>query len=122
MPRKSRGLAGGECDADILAMKTFVAVAVVLMLLVAVTLAGGHAVRAQDFSSPPNILPPPPPPPPKLEVPRIPKLGEIPNSPSIALPQRGSFSDRITQCIEEGAAAGLGPNERAAFSRACANQ
>ena len=105
-------------------MKTFVAIAAVLLLSITVTPAGLHAVAAQDFSSPPNILPPPPPPPPppKLEVPKIPKLGEIPDSPKAALPQRGSFSDRVTQCIEQGAAAGLGPNERAAYSRACANQ
>ena len=80
---------------------------------------------AQDFSSPtPNLLPPPPPPPPppKLEIPKIPKLGEIPDSPKAALPQRGSFNDRVIRCIEEGSAAGLGPNERSAYSRACANQ
>lgn len=103
-------------------MKTFAAAVWILSL--AVALAGGYAVRAQDFSPPPNILPPPPPPPPppKLEIPKIPKMDEIPDSPKAALPQRGSFSDRITRCIEEGAAAGLGPNERAAYSRACANQ
>jgi hypothetical protein len=80
---------------------------------------------AQDFSSPPlNILPPPPPPPPppKIEVPKIPEMGEISSPPSVSLPQRGSFSDRITRCIQEGAAAGLGPNERSAYSAACANQ
>ncbi len=79
---------------------------------------------AQDFvTPPPNILPPPPPapPPPKIEVPKIPKMGEIPTSPKAALPRRGSFGDRVRGCIEEGAAAGLGPNEQAAYSRACAN-
>ncbi len=103
-------------------MKTFVAAICILSL--AITLAGGDVALAQDFSSPPNILPPPPPapPPPKLEVPKIPKMDEVPGSPGIPLPQRGSFSDRVTRCIEEGAAAGLGPNERAAYSRTCANQ
>lgn len=78
-----------------------------------------------DFSSPPpNILPPPPPPPPppKIEVPRVPRMDEIPSQPKAALPTRSSFKARITRCIEEGAAMGLSPNERAAYSRACANQ
>jgi hypothetical protein len=48
-------------------------------------------------------------------------MGEIPPSPKAALPRRGSFSDRIQSCIEEGAAMGLGPNERATYSRSCAN-
>jgi hypothetical protein len=80
---------------------------------------------AQDPSTmPPHLVVPLPPPlpPPKLEIPKIPKMDEIPISPKAALPRRGSFSDRISQCIEEGAAAGLGPNERAAYSRVCANQ
>jgi hypothetical protein len=33
-----------------------------------------------------------------------------------------SFSDRITGCLDEAAANGLGPSARAAYSRACANQ
>jgi hypothetical protein len=72
----------------------------------------------------PNLFAPPPPPipPPKIEIQKIPKEGELPTSPKVQQPRRGSFSDRVTRCIEEGAAAGLGPNERAAYSRTCANQ
>jgi hypothetical protein len=33
-----------------------------------------------------------------------------------------SFSDRVVRCLQQGAAAGLGPNDRAAYSRSCANQ
>jgi len=79
---------------------------------------------AQDPMFPqPNLLPPPPPPPPppKMDVPKIPKMDEIPSPPGVPLRQRGSFSDRVSRCIDEGAAWGLGPNERAAYSRACAN-
>jgi hypothetical protein len=36
-------------------------------------------------------------------------------------PPRPSFSDRVTTCLEEAAAAGLGPAERETYSRACAN-
>jgi|UPI0004B5F1F3 hypothetical protein len=82
--------------------------------------------QAQDLSSPPPVIlppaPPPPPPPPRIEVPRVPQMDEIPPPPRAALPRRSSFKQRISRCIDEGAAMGLGPNERAAYSRACANQ
>jgi hypothetical protein len=35
---------------------------------------------------------------------------------------RPSFSDRITTCLSDAAANGLGPGEREAYSRTCANQ
>jgi hypothetical protein len=70
--------------------------------------------------SPLSPPPPPPPPPPKIEVPVVPKMDEMPRQ---AQPSpRPSFSDRITSCLQDGAAAGLGPNDRAAYSRSCANQ
>jgi hypothetical protein len=71
----------------------------------------------------PNLLPPPPPPipPPRMDIPKIPKMGEIASPPGVKLPRRGSFSDRVSRCIDEAAAWGLGPNDRAAYSRACAN-
>lgn len=86
---------------------------------------GVSVVRAQDFiTPPPNILPPPPPPPPPpaIFVPKVPQMDEIPPQPKAALPRRGSFNERMRNCLAEGAAMGLGPNERAAYSRACANQ
>lgn len=101
---------------------SFLLVATFLMALV------GSAVHAQS----PNGLiggsrfnppPPPPLPGPDIHVPEIPKMdvpsrqvgggGNVPNS---------SFSDRIVRCLDEAAAAGLGPADRAAYSRACANQ
>ena len=74
---------------------------------------------------PPNgsqINPPSPPPlpGPKITVPVVPKLDELPSR-NYVTPARPSFSDRVTTCLEEGAAAGLGPSDRAAYSRACAN-
>ena len=99
-------------------------VSAAVMLSIFVTLGGVPAALAQDPSLPnPTLLPPPPPPPPppKIEVPRVPKMDEIPASPKAPLQRRGSFSDRVQGCIEEGAPMGLGPNERAAYSRACAN-
>jgi hypothetical protein len=65
---------------------------------------------------------PPPPPPPRIEAPVIPRLDAPPSQPHVRASERGSFSDRVSRCLEEGAAAGLGPNARAAYSRSCANR
>jgi hypothetical protein len=64
---------------------------------------------------------PPPPPPPKIEVPVIPQMDAPPRQ-SYAPAPRPSFSDRINKCLDDAAASGLGPHERAAYSRSCANQ
>jgi hypothetical protein len=63
---------------------------------------------------------PPPLPPPKIEVPVVPQMDAPPRL-NYQQPPRPSFSDRITTCLQEGAAAGLGPADREAYSRACAN-
>src|ERR1700761_6169416 len=70
--------------------------------------------------SPFNPPLPPPPPSPKIEVPKIPQM-DAPASQNYLPAPRPSFGDRVTTCLEEGAAAGLGPADRAAYSRACAN-
>jgi hypothetical protein len=69
------------------------------------------------------LVPPPPPAPPapSMAVPVVPKLDELPSA-NTAPRGRRSFGDRITDCLHEGAAAGLSPNKRAAYSRACANR
>jgi hypothetical protein len=46
----------------------------------------------------------------------------LPQPPQVQGLQRGSFGDRINKCLDDAAAAGLRPSERAAYSRACANQ
>ncbi len=68
-----------------------------------------------------NPPPPPPPPPPKIEPPVIPQM-DAPLRQNYAPAPRPSFGDRISRCLDEGAANGLGPNERAAYSRSCANR
>ena len=73
-------------------------------------------------SSPLNPPLPPPLPPPRIEVPAIPQMDAPPSQTSVAVSPRGSFSDRISSCLDEAAAAGLDPAQRAAYSRACANQ
>lgn len=64
---------------------------------------------------------PAPPPPPKIEVPVVPQM-DAPLVQNYAPPPRPSFSDRITTCLAEGAASGLGPTENSAYSRACATR
>lgn len=68
--------------------------------------------------------PPPPPPPPPVVVPTVPQLDAPAPTPRAQLPTRSrrSFGDRITDCLTDGNAAQLSPNDRAAYSRACANQ
>ena len=73
---------------------------------------------ASQFSPPP----PAPLPPPKTEVPVVPRMDAPPSQPAVQPSGRGSFSDRINNCLDEGAAAGLGPGDRAAYSRSCANR
>jgi hypothetical protein len=72
---------------------------------------------ASQFSPPPLA----PLPPPKIEVPVVPQMDAPPSQPAVLPSGRSSFSDRINNCLDEGAASGLGPNERAAYSRSCAN-
>ncbi|MDO9565009.1 MAG: hypothetical protein Q7J60_25600 [Bradyrhizobium sp.] len=100
--------------------KSSILMGAVLWALVAVTTA--HAQFIPPGGSQFNPPPPAPPPPPKIEVPAIPQMDAPLPVPQVQGLQRGSFGDRIGKCLEDGAAAGLGPNERAAYSRACANQ
>ena len=51
----------------------------------------------------------------------VPQMDAVPHQ-SYVPPPRPSFSDRITTCLSEGAAGGLGAGEREAYSRTCANQ
>jgi hypothetical protein len=91
----------------------------VMAALVAVN--GASAQFLPPGASQFNPPPPAPPPPPKIEVPVVPQMDAPPSQPAVQPSQRGSFSDRISNCLDEGAAAGLGPNDRAAYSRMCAN-
>ena len=90
---------------------------------VALLAADGSFAQVQIIppgGSPFNPPLPPPPPSPKIEVPKIPQM-DAPASQNYLPAPRPSFGDRVTTCLEEGAAAGLGPADRAAYSRACAN-
>ncbi len=96
----------------------------IIICLASVLLASG-AASAQVIIPPGGSLLnpplPPPPPPPKIEAPVIPQMDAPVTQNYVPAPQP-SFSDRITSCLDEAAANGLGPSARAAYSRACANQ
>jgi hypothetical protein len=117
-------LAAAAGDADIKAMtalRTALAAAAVFAAF-----AGPAAAQMIIPGTAPSVITPPPPPPspppPKIEVPVVPKLDSPPSSPKAQLQQRGHFSDRVARCLDEGAAMGLNAADRAAYSRACANQ
>ncbi|MFZ5739258.1 MAG: hypothetical protein ACOY6K_20495 [Pseudomonadota bacterium] len=99
--------------------------------------AGPAAAQVVLPGAMPSAIPPPAPPPsappPVITVPKVPQLAApppltheriqpAPDLPKAQLQQRGHFGDRISRCLDEGAAMGLNASERAAYSRACANQ
>lgn len=47
----------------------------------------------------------------------------VPQAPAMLtpMPSGPSFGDRVTQCMQAGAAAGYGPNDLSGYTRACAN-
>jgi hypothetical protein len=97
---------------------------ILIVVCLASALLGPGAASAQFIppgSSQLNPPLPPPPPPPKIEAPVVPQM-DVPITQSYAPAPQPSFSDRITSCLDEAAANGLGPSARAAYSRACANQ
>jgi hypothetical protein len=79
---------------------------VVVALAATLSATNAHAQLLPPGGSALTAPLPAPIPPPKIEVPVV----------------RGSFGDRITNCLQEAAAAGVRPSRRAAYSRACANR
>ncbi|NEW96872.1 hypothetical protein DY467_08785 [Rhodopseudomonas sp. BR0G17] len=87
-------------------------------------------------TAPSSITPPPPPPsapPPVITVPVVPKLADpppltheriqpAPDLPKAQLRRGRSFGDRIQDCLNDSTAAQLNSTDRAAYSRACAQQ
>jgi len=98
----------------------------ILVCVVVASFLAGEVASAQQMIPPgaSRFDPPPPPPPqfPKLEAPGAPQMDAPRSQPRLQPSTRGSFSDRISKCLEDSAAAGLGPNARAAYSRSCANR
>ncbi|MET0971179.1 MAG: hypothetical protein ABWY18_18410 [Tardiphaga sp.] len=118
-------------------IKSLSSYAVVAMMLVLPVPAAAQLIVPPTAGAGAMIVPPSPaPPPPRVDVPVVPRLDEVPHARGVpAVPKldelpraqhsgrsRRSFGDRVTRCLEDGAAAGLGPSDRAAYSRACANR
>ena len=96
----------------------------IIPLAVAAALLAANSASAQIIPPGGSRFNPPlpaPPPSPKIEVPVVPQMDAPPRQSYLPAP-RPSFSDRITTCLSDGAANGLGPGEREAYSRTCANQ
>jgi hypothetical protein len=95
-----------------------------ILAALALTLVLSGAASAQFIPPGGSLLNPPvpaPPPPPRIEAPVVPQMDAPPTRNYV--PSAGpSFGDRISTCLDEAAAGGLGPNERAAYSRECANR
>jgi hypothetical protein len=51
----------------------------------------------------------------------VPQMDATPSQSYLPAPTP-SFGDRITTCLDEAAAGGIGPSEREAYSRNCANR
>jgi hypothetical protein len=113
--------------------------AIMLSLMSAVMIGGAQAQVIIPPSTAPMVPPLPPIPPPRIEVPAVPKMNSpppfelqntTPGRVQADTPPAGrrtkrtqpSYGDRVSRCLEEGAALGLGPNERSEYSRACANR
>ena len=105
--------------------RMFVSSGIVIASVASLMLILADVAPAQVQFTPPGASPlvpppPPPPPPPKIEVPKIPQMGQVPRQ-SYQVAPRPSFSDRVSTCLDEAAASGLGPAEREVYARACAN-
>jgi hypothetical protein len=49
-------------------------------------------------------------------------MDETPKRSYAPTTSKKSFGDRVTKCLDDAAASGLGPNERSTYSRNCANR
>ena len=105
---------------DMVAMRFAVIISVAYVLLAPCTASAQQFIPPGGSQFNPPV--PPPPPPPRIEVPAIPQIDTPLPVPQVQGLRRGSFGDLISKCLEDAAAAGLSPNERSAYSRACANQ
>jgi hypothetical protein len=102
-----------------IAMRFAIIISVAYVLLAPCTASAQFIPPGGSQFNPPL---PAPPPPPRIEVPAIPQMDAPPQQPTINAAPRTSFGDRISRCLDEAAAAGLGPTERSAYSRNCANR
>jgi hypothetical protein len=109
-------IAGGHDDIGFMTRRFLTCTAVVAMLAVAPALAQIPPTGGTPLLPPPQSSAPPP----SMAVPVVPKLDAMPRSPG-APSLNSSFGDRVTGCLQGGAAAGLNSSDNAVYSRSCAN-
>ena len=100
-------------------MKSFLIVSSVVMT-VALSVRAASAQIIPPNTSPFNQPQPPPLPGPKIEVPKVPKMDELPSRNYVPA-RRPTFSDKVNTCLDEAAAGRLAPGDRDAYVRACVN-
>jgi hypothetical protein len=104
--------------------------ALAFLLSVSAALAQNGQFPGVAPSVPSPFTPPPqlggaPAPPVALPVPAVPpqtprSLVTRPNRPAVEVPGGpGYYSNKVERCLDAAAGAGLGPNQRAAFTRRC---
>jgi hypothetical protein len=117
---KKKALAIPACRRNMMSMKrSLLYCGVVMFALVAQSAVAQVIPPGGSLYNPPL---PAPPPPPKIEVPAIPKMDELPQRSYAPITPQKSFGDRVSKCLDDAAASGLGPNERATYSRNCATR
>jgi hypothetical protein len=104
---------------SLMARKLIMALTIVAMLSL---LCDGMSAWAQLPPGAPIVPPPLPPLPtqPDLSLTRPPKMDELPRAHRQIMP-RGSFHDRVLDCRQQAAAAGLNPGDRDTYTRSCVN-
>ncbi len=145
MPGINPGMTNERSDAIGSVMRAIEIIGCALGLIATIALSG--VAHAQVF--PPGginnqpVIPyptaPAAPPPPPITVPKVPQMNspppfalrnttpgyvtqDTPPEPVLKRSRRPSFSERVARCLDDGAAWGMNPNHRAAYSRQCANQ
>ena len=91
------------------------------LLLLVFILAGDLEAQGRVLVPGINAPPLPLPPPQQIQSPMAPQFGAAVQPSVTPLPQN-SFSDRVSQCLQLGAAAGLTGRNLSAYSGECANQ
>ena len=87
-----------------------------LCLAVLFSALAGEGISTAEAQS--TGLSPPPIQYPQIQPPQVPVYGAVPPTNLNPLPQN-SFSDRATQCLQIGAAAGLSPGSNGLYASGC---
>ena len=116
-----QGFEMSQGQTDMTAIMKHLLTSLAVTLVVAIGTAAASAQIVPQVSNPVPV-PQPPPPPPSLAVPQVPKMDAPPAPAPGPRPERRSFNQRVQDCQTDTTASRLDSGDRAAYSRACANQ